>query len=108
MRYKLRSLDVLSVAKLMACIHGCLGLLFLPFFLIVGALGAVAGGQNAAFGAIGMAVLAVLMPVLYAGMGFLIGALMAWLYNVISKRIGAIELRLDLAEATPVSAGPVI
>ena len=108
MRYKLRSLDVLSVAKLMACVHGCIGLLFMPIFLLAFVGAAATGGQNAAFGASVMIIFSLMMPVIYAVMGFVMGALMAWLYNFVSKHIGAIECRLDLVESTPAPVVPAL
>ena len=108
MKYKLRSVDVMSVAKLFMWIHGCLGLLFLPFLLLGGVISAVAGGKEGLVGGAVMVVLSLLMPLFYAGMGFLMGALMAWLYNLLAKKVGAIELRLDLVTSTPVASGPVV
>jgi hypothetical protein len=32
--HSLNSIDVISCAKMMAAVHGCLSLLFVPFFLI--------------------------------------------------------------------------
>lgn len=107
MKYKLQSIGVLSFAKIVGCLYGCIALIFVPFILIIGAAGALAGGKNAAIGAIGMVALCVLMPFVYAIMGFLFGALFAWIYNLLAKGIGAIELRLD-AVATPVMSGPVV
>jgi hypothetical protein len=107
MRYKLRSVEVLSVAKLFALLHGCIGLIFLPVLLLAGVVSLVAGTKEGAIGGVAMIVLSVLMPLFYAGMGFLMGALMSWLYNVLANKFGAIELRLDVVASTAVP-GPVV
>src|SRR5450755_1248351 len=38
-----KSVGVLSVAKIFGMIHGCMGLIFLPFFLIFAVIGSFAG-----------------------------------------------------------------
>ncbi len=106
--YKLRSMDVLSVAKLSACLYGTMALIFIPFVLIIGVAGALSGQKGAGIGAIAMIPLAVLVPIVYAVLGFLFGALFAWLYNVFAGKLGGIELRLDVVASAPVGAGPVV
>ena len=78
---------MLSLAKISAAIHGAIGLLLGIFFALASLLGGALGqaGRDAAvpqivatlfgFGAV------VLFPVLYAVMGFLFGALTAFVYN---------------------------
>jgi hypothetical protein len=69
----LKSVGVLSAAKVMGLIYACLGLIFVPIFLLAGLFGAMAGDKAAAFrGVVGM-VMAFAMPVLYGGMGFIMG-----------------------------------
>jgi len=41
-----------------------------------------------------MLFLAILAPVIYGAMGFVIGALTAWIYNLVARRIGGIQLEL--------------
>ncbi len=48
-----------------------------------------------------MLVLGILAPVLYGAMGFVLGAIGAWVYNLIATRLGGIEIQL---EAAPVLA----
>jgi hypothetical protein len=87
--YSLRSIDVMSCAKMMGAIYACLGLIVLPFLLMAG-FANLASGQ----GSIAFLFLAVLAPALYGGMGFVIGALTAWVYNVVARRIGGMQLEL--------------
>lgn len=87
--YSLRSVDIMSCAKIMGAIYGCLGLIALPFFLMA-ILANLASGQ----GSIASLFLVILAPPLYGGIGFVVGALTGWLYNVIARRIGGMKLEL--------------
>ena len=103
--YSIRSIDVISCAKMMAAVHGCLSLLFIPFFLIFG-LASLLLGPNKVGGiaAIGLGlVFAVVLPLFYAAMGFLIGALGAWIYNFVARRIGGIRLEFAAPESAQVA-----
>jgi|SRR5450631_1810530 hypothetical protein len=98
---RIRSVGVLSCAKMLGILYGCMGLLFIPFAL-VGGLATMATqqatGGNGAVGAISGAVLLVLgilAPFLYGAMGFVFGAIGAWIYNLIAKRLGGIEIQLE-------------
>jgi hypothetical protein len=42
----LKSVGVMSVAKLMGLLYGCLGLIFAPIFLLIGLLGSFAGSDK--------------------------------------------------------------
>ena len=39
----IKSVGVLSIAKIMGMIYGCMGLIFAPFFLLVGLMGSALG-----------------------------------------------------------------
>jgi hypothetical protein len=92
----IKSVGVLSVAKIMGLVYGCLGLIFIPFFLLMGLVGTMAGVKEGAIsGAIGI-VFAIFMPVLYGIMGFVMGAIGALLYNLFAKWIGGIEVQVEL------------
>ena len=41
-----KSVGVLSVAKIMGLIYACMGLIFAPLFLLIGAIGSFAGQSN--------------------------------------------------------------
>ena len=100
---RIKSVGVLSCAKMLGVLYDCMGLLFIPIAL-VGALASMAGRQaSGANGAISGAVLlafGILAPFLYGGMGFVFGALGAWVYNLIAKRLGGIEIQFEAAPAT--------
>ena len=104
-----KSVGVLSFAKIMGLIYSCLGLIFVPFFLLIGLVGSMAGPKETVFaGAVGV-VMAIFMPVIYGVMGFIFGALGALLYNLFAKWIGGLELELAAPASTmPVAPYPVI
>ena len=104
----LKSIGVMSVAKIMGLLYGCMGLIFAPIFLLVGVLGSIAGQDKTPFAGVVGIVLAVLMPVLYGVMGFVSGAIGALLYNLLSKWVGGFELQLDLQPAWPVARYPMV
>jgi hypothetical protein len=96
-----KSVGVLSVAKIMGLVYGCLGLIFVPFFLIAVLAGAFAD-QDSSFrlaGVIGF-VFAILMPIIYGGMGFVIGAIGALIYNLVAKWVGGVELEIEVRPRT--------
>jgi hypothetical protein len=80
-----KSFGVMSVAKIMGVLYACMGLLFAPFFLLVGLLGSMAGQQNSPFAGIVGVVVAILLPFFYGVLGFIGGAIGALLYNLLSK-----------------------
>jgi hypothetical protein len=91
----IKSVGVLSVAKMMGLIYGCLGLIAIPFFLLIGLAGSLAGKQQSPFAGMLGLVLAFLAPILYGLMGFIMGAIGAALYNLFAKWIGGIEVQVQ-------------
>lgn len=96
------------MAKIMGLIYGCLGLLFAPLFLLVGLLGSLAGQQKTPFAGIFSVVFAILMPVLYGGMGFIMGAIGSLLCNLFAKWVGGFELELDVRSGMVTAPYPII
>jgi len=92
----IKSVGVLSVAKIMGLLYGCMGLLFLPFFLIFVLAGTFAGHENNPLAGIVGIAFAVLAPVLYGLMGFVMGAIAALLYNLFAKFVGGFELEIEV------------
>lgn len=92
---KVRKFRVLSVAKVAGVIYAALGLLFIPVAFIVIAAGLTQGGASGVGGVMGGVVLAVVAPVFYGAMGFVMGGLSAWIYNLVADRVGGIELLLE-------------
>ena len=103
-----KSVGVMSVAKIMGLLYACMGLIFVPIFLLAGLLGSFAGQDKTLFAGIFGIVLAVLMPVLYGVMGFIAGAIGALLYNLVAKWLGGFELELEAQPITTVAPYPIV
>jgi len=79
-----------QAGKVFAVMYGIMGLVFVPFFMLPGLLGAKDAPP---------VWLALLFIPLYVIIGFIGTALMAWLYNAIAGRVGGLEITLQ-AEST--------
>ncbi len=97
---RIKSVGVLSCAKMLGVLYGCMGLLFIPFALIAGLASMATHQANSAIGGAAMLAFGILAPIIYGAMGFVCGAIGAWIYNLIAKRLGGIEIQLE-----PLSAG---
>jgi hypothetical protein len=93
--HTVKSIGVISVAKMMGAIYAVLGLIFIPIFLLAGMAGMMTGQKEAAVGAGLMLVLALIFPILYGAIGFVAGAITALLYNLFAGWVGGIELKLQ-------------
>ncbi|HEX6505408.1 MAG TPA: hypothetical protein VF011_19355 [Terriglobales bacterium] len=106
----IKSVGILSCAKIAAAIQAAMGLIIMPFFLLIAMVGAVAGTRatDRLSSAI-VVVVALFLPVFYGVVGFIMGALAGWIYNLVSKWIGGIELELQppaaIAAATSTYSG---
>ena len=104
----LKSVGVLSAAKISGVLYAILGLFFAPMFLLMGFIGSMAGQRPNPFGAIGGVAMAVLFPIIYGVMGFVMGALGALFYNLIAKWLGGLQLEFQSVHSGLVpSAGPI-
>lgn len=99
----IQSVGVLSAAKILGLIEGALGLIFMPFFILFAVLGMAAGGKASVFGGVAGIVIAVFVPILYAALGFITGAIGALLYNLFAKWVGGIEVEVGASPAVSVS-----
>ena len=103
-----KSMGVMSVAKISGLLYGCMGLIFAPFFLLIGLIGSLAGADKTPFAGIFGVVFAMLMPVIYGVLGFIMGAIGALLYNLFARWVGGFELELEVRPATPAAPYPVV
>jgi hypothetical protein len=92
----------------MGLIYACLGLLFAPLFLLIGLLGSLAGQQKSPFAGIFGVFFALLMPVLYGVMGFVMGAIGSLLYNLFARLVGGFEVEVELQPAMLTAPYPII
>src|SRR2546430_15216736 len=81
----IKSVNVMSCAKMLGAIYGAMGLLAFPISLIAG-FASMASGQRAdTVGGVAMVAFGFFAPFLYGGLGFVVGALGAWVYNIMAK-----------------------
>jgi hypothetical protein len=108
----IKSVGVLSVAKILGLLYGCMGLIIAPLFLMMGLMGSALSQQNSPLAGIfgvGFGIgIAVLAPVLYGAMGFVMGAIGALLYNLFAKWVGGFELEMDLRPQALTAPYPII
>ena len=103
-----KSVGVLSVAKIMGLVQACLGLIFAPFFLLIGVLGSLVGSQKTPFAGMFGIFLALSMPIFYGLIGFITGAIGALLYNFFARLVGGFELELEIRPDTLTAPYPII
>ena len=103
-----KSVGVLSIAKIMGLVQACLGLIFAPFFLLIGLLGSLAGQHKTPFAGMFGVFFALFMPVLYGVIGFRTGAIGGLLYNLFARLVGGFELEIELQSQTPAAPYPII
>ena len=104
--FRLRSVGVLSSAKIFGVAQAAVGILIGFFFVLFGAVGAALVPGRQKLGMIGIIVIAVLMPVFYGILGFVLGAIWAFVYNLAAQFFGGLELELDAVPASGFSAAP--
>jgi len=102
MTRRIKRIAPLQAGKMVGVVYACLGLIFLPIFLLAAAAGAFAQhaqpGQSAAPAAAvagAMFVVGLFMPVIYGVMGFILGVLGSAIYNLIARWIGGIEVDVE-------------
>ena len=101
MTRRLKRIAPLQAAKILGILYAAMGLIFVPFFLLAAAAGAFAqaGSEEArAAGAVAagmMVVMGLLAPVIYGVMGFVVGALGAFVYNLIARWVGGLEFEFE-------------
>lgn len=96
---RLRSVDVISCAKIYGVLHMAIGVLIGLLFVLIGLIGLAAVPGQQKFGMIGLLIFAALSPFLYGAMGFVLGAIGALLYNWVASAIGGIQMELEAVPA---------
>lgn len=88
---RIRRVGVLQLAKLSAVFNLLFtAILIVPMMFLVTAAG---GNSNSAIG--GLALL--ILPIIYCVLGFIVGAVAAFIYNLVAGWVGGIELELGRA-----------
>jgi hypothetical protein len=92
---RIKRFNPLQLGKMFAALYGLMGLLFVPFFLVMATLTArLPQSQHVGMMALGTG-FALFAPFLYAAMGFVFGALGALIYNLVAKWLGGIEVEVE-------------
>jgi hypothetical protein len=99
--YSIKSVDVRSCAKMAGALYGALALLVAPF----GVVGVLVGLVNRDGATVGASLLLLAAPLLYGVLGFVVGAVAAWVYNRVAGRMGGIEI--ELAGTSPSSTSTI-
>ncbi len=91
MKKQLTYVAPLRAGIVLAALYGILSLIFAPLFLLAALVASKQGGTAPAIFGVGFAVM---MPLLYAAAGFLVGLIAAALYNLIAKWTGGFEFEV--------------
>ena len=90
----LKKIGILSVAKVQAILMIVVGLVLGIFYAIVAA--SIDKTQYTSEPIVMLGWWSILiMPVFYGILGFILGAIGAWLYNIVAKKVGGIEIELS-------------
>lgn len=94
-RRRVKKIGVLQTSIVSAIIFFILSLIMVvPVMLVMGIAGVFSDNMGFAFGGVFM----IFMPIMYAVIGFLVTALWCWMYNVVAKWIGGIEIEVEVIE----------
>ena len=87
---QIKRFSIGQAAKFLGVLYLLFGLLFIPFFLLIGMF-SPESESGVPFGA---TIFAVAMPVMYAIFGVIGGAIGAALYNLVAGWVGGIEVEI--------------
>jgi ABC-type Co2+ transport system permease subunit len=92
MKVRIRHISPLQAGKMAAAVYGAISVLVCPFLIIAAVL--APGHSFPIF-------VAILLPVIYVVLGFIVGAFTAFIYNVVSEWIGGMEMEFDVIATQP-------
>jgi len=99
MKRTLKRIAPLQFGKVVGAVYGLLFLIFVPFMLLFALIASLVPSEHNSSSpliTVGIAlVMAVILPVFYAVMGFIVGVLGAWGYNLVSGIVGGIEVEVE-------------
>lgn len=104
----LKSVGVMSVAKIMGLIYACMGAIFIPVFLLFGLVGSLDNHNDFPFAGVLGIVFAIGLPFLYGMIGFIAGAIGALLYNLLAGWVGGFELELEVRPRGLTAPYPIV
>ena len=89
---KIKRILPLSLAKLTGLVLACLGFIFgamITLLTIIGALTGIKPQGASSYIAI------IVLPIIYGGFGFVMAFVQAWLFNLVAKKIGGLEIEVE-------------
>jgi hypothetical protein len=108
---RLKSIGVLSAAKISGLLYAGLSLLIVPLILMMSAATALVPKDEKQPPVAFFIAFAVVAPFLYGAIGFVVGALSAFVYNLVAGWIGGVEMHFENVPSTPlphVTAAPTL
>jgi isoaspartyl peptidase/L-asparaginase-like protein (Ntn-hydrolase superfamily) len=93
---RIRHIGVAQLAKMLGALYLALGLIFGAGFWAVSSMVPRSSTGSGAFFGMGAASL-IVVPIIYAVIGVVFGAITAALYNVIAGSVGGVEIDLEPA-----------
>jgi hypothetical protein len=96
----LKRIGIMSAAKIQAIIMAAIGLIAgVLYAIMMSLLGGIMAASGSSSGGGIMAGLGfasiIVFPILYGALGFVFGALGAWLYNLVAGWVGGLEVDLS-------------
>ena len=92
----IKRINVLKLAIFQGALMAAFGLLAGVFFLLFGSmLGRMGGDSGGAIGMIGGIGAIIFLPILYGIIGFISGAIGAFIYNLVAGVVGGIEIEVE-------------
>ena len=93
---RISKIGIRQTAKFVAIFYLVVSFVFvLPIALLTITIGSFADDSMAVFGGIFGGSFLLLVPLIYAIIGFIMVVLISSIYNLIAKRIGGIEIEID-------------
>jgi hypothetical protein len=90
----IRRIEPMSAAKIAAVLYALMGFLLGLFFALIGSMAGGLGQMPIPFAAGGFAAI-ILVPIVYACIGFIMTLIMAALYNLVAGWVGGVEIQAD-------------
>lgn len=95
-KIKIKKIGILSLAKISALLYAIMGLIVGVFMALISLIGAAfSQSTTGMFGMLFGVGAIILLPIFYGAMGFVMGVVTAWLYNIIANWIGGLELEFE-------------
>jgi hypothetical protein len=93
MQQRIKRFGVLQMAKVLGLLYLLMGVVFAAIFMLFGSL--LPRGEMGEAGWMFGSGMVVAVPLVYGALGFVFGALAAWLYNLVASWTGGVELDLE-------------